>query len=436
MSKTIRKWIADGAVGADAINSDALGDGLAGGSGTTVAVGAGAGIAVTATTVLVDTTSIVTFLDDAATQWTFPVGTTAQGGFATGTPVDANHLVNKGYVDSVAAGTNDAKDACDAGTIQNITNDGTTPVYANAGGASARGQITWTTGPTLIDGVTLVNGMRILVKDEVGGLGGDANGIWIRTGADTWDRATDYDADAEVTSGNNTWVTGGTTQAQSGWIMTTADPVVIGGASGTVLTYVQNNGLSNVSAGAGLTKSTNTLNVGAGNAITVNADDIDVNPAGLIQGGAAEIDGDFLDIDYAPTNYTELTGTQGGVGSVLVDHLTSHLAGIDAELGNITGEITTKLTYTLVAGDITTGLFDIVTDAGGAAVQNTQSVSITPVGGPQQTSRVWTAAAGADYNVSTNEVRINNNSAETDLTDTGAGEVWTVGDVLIIEYVA
>ena len=48
-----------------------------------------------------------------------------------------------------------------------------------------------------------------------------------------------------------------------------------------------------------------------------------------VRGGADEIDGDTLDIDYTPTNYTPVT-TPSEVTNV--DELTAHLAGIDSAL--------------------------------------------------------------------------------------------------------
>ena len=70
--------------------------------------------------------------------------------------------------------------------------------------------------------------------------------------------------------------------------------------------------------------------------IAVTASGVEVSPAGLIQGGAAEVDGDKIDIDYAPTNYTEVTGNPvGGVANVAADQLTAHLAGIDAALAGL-----------------------------------------------------------------------------------------------------
>jgi hypothetical protein len=116
-----------------------------------------------------------------------------------------------------------------------------TPVYNNIGGVSLRGQITFAIGPTVIDGVAIVNGNRILVKNEgdLGGLGGDANGLWERTSATVWDRATDFDTDPEVVSDTFVGVQEGTVNGDKSFRLTTADPITIGGAAGTALTFVE-----------------------------------------------------------------------------------------------------------------------------------------------------------------------------------------------------
>jgi hypothetical protein len=78
--------------------------------------------------------------------------------------------------------------------------------------------------------------------------------------------------------------------------------------------WIQFTGAGQINAGAGLTKTGNTLSV---------------NPADLISAGSAEIDGDQIDIDWNPTNYTPTTAPTEATS---VDHLTAHLAGIDAAL--------------------------------------------------------------------------------------------------------
>lgn len=186
------------------------------------------------------------------------------------TPVADSDLANKAYVDGIAQGLDvKASVVCNSTTT---STEGTGYSYSNTGGTSARGQITWSSGPTTIDGVTLANSDRILNSET-----GAAGGIWVRTAQNTWDRATDFDEDDEVTAGSFVFVEEGTTYADSGWVLTTNDPITIGGASGTSLTWSQFSGGGSITAGAGLTKTGNTLDVGGTtNRITVNADTVDI----------------------------------------------------------------------------------------------------------------------------------------------------------------
>jgi hypothetical protein len=101
---------------------------------------------------------------------------------------------------------------------------------------STRGQITG--APNVLDGVTLIATNRILVKNSTNGA---ANGIYVvttaGTGAGVWDRATDFDADTEVTA--NAFVHRRTTLADTAWVLTTNDSITVGGAAGTAMTFTQ-----------------------------------------------------------------------------------------------------------------------------------------------------------------------------------------------------
>lgn len=183
-------------------------------------------------------------------------------------PVNAQDAATKAYVDASRSGL-DVKQSVRLASTGNVT-----VTYTATGGTSTRGQIT--SAPNALDGINLAAGDRILLKDQTAGA---QNGIWVVTTLGTgasgvWDRADDFNADAEVTSGAFTFVSEGTTNADSGWVLTTDDPITIGGASGTALTFAQFSGAGQVIAGSGLTKTGNTLNVGAGTGITANADDI------------------------------------------------------------------------------------------------------------------------------------------------------------------
>lgn len=159
----------------------------------------------------------------------------------------------------------DAKQEARAASIATVT-----VTYNATGGTSARGQIT--AAPNTLDGVSLAANDRILLKDQTAGA---QNGIWVvstlGTGANgVWDRATDWDADADVSSGAFTFVMEGTVNADSGWVLTTNNPIIVGGASGTALVFAQFSGAGQIIAGAALSKTGNQLDVNAGLGISLS----------------------------------------------------------------------------------------------------------------------------------------------------------------------
>jgi hypothetical protein len=160
-------------------------------------------------------------------------------------PVNSTDAATKQYVDDVAQGLH-THDSCNAATTTTLaTISGGTVTYNN--GTSGVGATLTTTGTyTTIDGVTLSNGMRILVKNEVT----DANnGIYVRTSATVLTRADDFDTPAEMAGGDFTFVTAGTQYDNTGWVMT--DPVTTVGT--TPVTWVQFSGAGTYTAGTGLT---------------------------------------------------------------------------------------------------------------------------------------------------------------------------------------
>lgn len=201
-------------------------------------------------------------------------GALAMGNFKiTGlaTPTLATDAATKGYVDGLSQGL-DVKASVRAASTANVT-----ATYNATGGSTGRGQ--FTAAPNTLDGVTLAANDRILLKNQSTGA---QNGIYVVTTLGTgangvWDRATDFDSDAEVTAGAFTFVEEGTTNADSGWVLTTNNPITIGGASGTALTFAQFSGAGQITAGNGLTKTGNTIDVvGTAGRIVVAADSIDL----------------------------------------------------------------------------------------------------------------------------------------------------------------
>jgi len=192
-------------------------------------------------------------------------------------PTNAQDAATKAYVDTSRTGL-DAKASVRAASTVALT--GVT--YTATNGTSGRGQIT--VAPNALDGVTLAAGDRVLIKDGAGsGSSAAANGIWVVTTLGTgsngvWDRATDFDQDAEVTAGAYVWVEDGNTYPDSAWVLTTNNPIVIGGASGTALTWVLFSSAGSLIAGNGLTKTGNSIDVvGTTNRISVAADAIDIS---------------------------------------------------------------------------------------------------------------------------------------------------------------
>jgi len=106
-----------------------------------------------------------------------------------------------------------------------------------------------------IDGVTLATGDRILIKNQASGA---ENGIYTVNASGAPTRATDADSDAEVTPGMFVFVEEGTTNADSGWVLTTNATITLGS---TALTFAQFSGAGQITAGTGLSKSGNTLSL-------------------------------------------------------------------------------------------------------------------------------------------------------------------------------
>lgn len=148
-------------------------------------------------------------------------------------PVSAQDAATKAYVDAAAVGL-DPKPSCRVATTANITLSGT----------------------QTIDGVAVIAGDRVLVKNQTTGAN---NGIYV-VASGAWSRSTDADTSAEVTSGLFTFIsTGG--QASTGWLLTTADPITLGSTS---LAFTQFSGAGTYTAGSGLTLTGSQFLVSAG----------------------------------------------------------------------------------------------------------------------------------------------------------------------------
>ena len=123
-------------------------------------------------------------------------------------PANPLEAANKRYVDGVASGLN-LKRSCNAASQGNI-------------------DLTSSTDPNPIDGVTLSDGDRVLLKNQ-----SDAteNGIYVAntaTDPSTWSRSEDFNEDDEVTSGSFTFIKSGTENDGTSFVVTTEDPITVG----------------------------------------------------------------------------------------------------------------------------------------------------------------------------------------------------------------
>ena len=145
-------------------------------------------------------------------------------------PVNPQDAATKNYVDNVAQGLN-VKSPCLVATTASIT----------------------LVGGQTIDGITVVAGNRVLVKNQSTA---SQNGIYV-VQTTAWTRSTDMDSWAEVPSAF-TFVETGTTQADTGWVCT-SDP---GGTLGTTaITWAQFSAAGTYTAGTGLTLTGNQFNI-------------------------------------------------------------------------------------------------------------------------------------------------------------------------------
>jgi hypothetical protein len=139
------------------------------------------------------------------------------------TPTQASDAATKAYVDSVAEGLH---------------------VHASVA-AATEGPVNLATGGLLqIDGVQLVAGNRVLVKDQEAPA---ENGIYV-VAAGAWTRAEDYDSADEIQAGDFVFVSAGTSYLSTGWVQINpvstlgTDPIVWDQFSGAG-TYLAGNGL-------------------------------------------------------------------------------------------------------------------------------------------------------------------------------------------------
>ncbi len=207
------------------------------------------------------------------------------GRLQVSTPAADLDAANKAYVDAARTGL-DVKASVRAATTAALT-------LANQ----------LENGDTL-DGVTLATGDRVLVKNQ--GTGAE-NGIYIVAASGAPSRSTDADANSEMTPGMFTFVEEGTTNADSGWVMTNDGAITVGT---TALTFALFSVAGTIFAGDGLSKSGDVLNVnvaGTGG-IEISSDNLQIEIDPGVSGLATSATGLALQTALGGTGLTFTTG--------------------------------------------------------------------------------------------------------------------------------
>lgn len=196
----------------------------------------------------------------------------------TGVPTADAHLANKKYVDDVAQGL-DVKASVHVATTAALAactyNNGSSGVGATLT-ADANGALT-------IDSHAVNAGEYVLVKNQVAGL---QNGLYTVTSAGAVDgpfiltRRGDADTGSELSSGSFVFVEQGTSNASTGWVVSTSGGITIGT---TAITFTQFSSAGVADAGDGLQKSGTTLSVktASSSRIAVSSSGVDLATSGV-----------------------------------------------------------------------------------------------------------------------------------------------------------
>jgi hypothetical protein len=280
-------------------------------------------------------------------------------------PTQSSDLATKAYVDSLSNGL-DVKASVRAATTANITLSNTQTV----------------------DGVALSAGDRVLVKNQSTG---SQNGIYV-VASGAWTRATDFDnvPDIEVSPGTFFFVEEGTTQADNGYVVSNDGAITIGT---TAITFSQFSGAGQITAGAGLTKTGNTLDVvGTTNRITVNTDSVDIASTYVGQSsittlgtiGTGTWQGTIIGPTYGGTGINNGTKTITLGGSFT--HTGAHTLGLTTTANTSVTLPTTGTLATLAGSEslsnktITSSSFSGTTIAGSGLITFTNTTDATALG--------------------------------------------------------
>jgi hypothetical protein len=351
-------------------------------------------------------------------------------GQITTAPTSANDLVNKTYVDSIAAGLT-FHASCNLATTAALAT-----VTYNNGSSGVGATLTATAnGALTVDSVTPSVGNRILVKNQVSAL---QNGVYTVTTVGNGStpfvltRATDMNTSGsgynQINAGNYFLITAGTVNTNTSWVQTTALPITVG-TTGLVFTQFAS-GSTVYTNGTGLSLATNQFsitntavtsgNYGSGSQVPT----FSVNAQGQLTAAAN------TNIAIAGSQITSGTVgiTYGGTGASSQQAAINALAGATTSGFYLRGNGTNVLMSTIQATDVptlnqnTTGtagnVTGVVAIANGGTGQNTVSAAFNALSPITSTGDL---IVGSGTNAAT---RLAIGTAGLFLKSTGATAVW------------
>jgi hypothetical protein len=298
------------------------------------------------------------------------------GNAKVATPTDSAHIATKGYVDAARQGL-DVKQSVRVATTApiNLASD------LEAGDT--------------VDGVTLVAGDRVLVKNQSTAT---ENGIYVAVASGAASRSSDANGTAdtgELKPGTFTFVEEGTVNSDKGFVVSTNGTITIGA---TNIEWTQFSGAGSFEAGDGLSQSGNTINVNVvSDRTAITGDAVDIASTYVGQASITTLG----TITTGVWNGTDIAVADGGTGASDAASARTNL-GIKTTAGAVTtststlarvasqgcsasaaGTSTTTVTHNFNTLDVSVQIVEV---AGGATVYgdvvraNADTVTVTLLG--------------------------------------------------------
>lgn len=297
------------------------------------------------------------------------------GNAKVATPTDAAHIATKGYVDAARQGL-DVKQSVRVATTGaiNLSTD------LEAGDT--------------IDGVTLVAGNRVLVKNQ--GTASE-NGIYVAVASGAASRSSDANGTAdtgELKPGTFTFVEEGTVNSDKGFVLSTNGTITVGS---TAIAWTQFSGAGSFTAGDGLSQDGNTINVNVvSNRTAIVGDAVDIASTYVGQSSITTLG----TITTGTWNGVDIAVADGGTGSSTASGARTNLASTSASglttstpvlariakqgcAASSTGVSTTTVTHNFGTTDVNVQVYEVSTGAtviGDVTRSNGNTISVVLYG--------------------------------------------------------